>query len=155
QAAARAARKTAEVVKPSTARDFYLLANAAARRGRHAEALTWLDEVLKREPRHYWSWVQRGVCHEERKEYDLAAADFSMCVGLWPDFAWGHFNRARALGNCGRRDEAIRGYGDALRLDPRFVLARLNRGLALIELEHNREALDDFDQAAAAGHEDA
>src|SRR5262249_6651219 len=142
-----------EAVKPSSARDFYVLANADALRGRYAEALIWLDEVLKREPRHYWAWGQRGICHEDRKEDDLAAADFSMCVGLWPDFAWGHFNRARALGNCGRLDEAIRGYGDALRLDPQFVMARLNRGLALLELKRNREALDDFDRAVAAGCE--
>ncbi|HKB37977.1 MAG TPA: tetratricopeptide repeat protein [Gemmataceae bacterium] len=155
QAKAQTAREQAETVKPASARDFYLLARADARRGRYAKAIARLDEALRREPQHYWSWVQRGICHQERKEHDLAAADFSVCIGLWPDFAWGHFNRASALDHCGHREEAIRGYSEALRLDPAFVLARLNRGLARLELGQDREALADFDQAAAQGRDNA
>jgi tetratricopeptide (TPR) repeat protein len=131
------------------------MATADARRHHYAAALARLDEALQREPRHYWAWVQRGLCHHERKEYDLAAADFSVCVGLWPDFAWSHFNRACALAHGGRLEEAIRDYGKALRLDPSFGLAWLNRGLARRELGRHREALADFDKAAALGGEDA
>jgi tetratricopeptide (TPR) repeat protein len=154
-AAAQTTRKAASAIEPSSARDFYLMATADARRHRYAEALTRLDEALQHEPRHYWTWVQRGICHHEKKEYDLAATDFSVCVGLWPEFAWGHFNRACALDHGGRREEAIRSYGEALRRDPSFDLARINRGLARLELGRDREALADFEEAAARGRDDA
>src|SRR5262245_26542987 len=44
QAKAQTAREQAETVKPASARDFYLLARADARRGRYAKAIARLDE---------------------------------------------------------------------------------------------------------------
>jgi tetratricopeptide (TPR) repeat protein len=153
--AARVERERAETIEPATARDFYVLALALARAGRHAEAVARLDEALARNPKHYWSWLQRGICNQERKDYALAAADFGVCVGLWEDFAWGHFNRARALEFAGNREEAVRGYSRAVELDPGFALARVNRGLVRLELEQNAEALADLDRAAGPGRDDA
>ncbi len=154
-AAARTARDRAGQIEPASARDFYLLAMASARAGRYAEAVAQLDKALRREPKHYGAWVQRGICHQERGEHALAAGDFGVCVGLWPDFAWGHFNRACAADACGHREEAVRGFTEALRLDPDFVLARLDRGLARLEQEQYRAALEDLDAAARLGCDDA
>jgi serine/threonine protein kinase/tetratricopeptide (TPR) repeat protein len=149
---------TAATIEPVSARDHYLLATVHARRGTpegNARAVAELDRAIQINPRHYWSLVQRGICHRELGEHVLAAADFSNCIGLWPEFAWGYFNRGCALDQAGNRTQAILDYSAAIDRDPRFVLAFLNRGLARLELKQYQPALDDFDSAANLGRDDA
>jgi eukaryotic-like serine/threonine-protein kinase len=150
-----AARGVACSLAPSTARDFYLLGFALGRTRRYAEAIARLDEAVRLNPRHFWSWLQRGVCRQEQKQYDLAAADFSVCVGLRPDSPWGYFHRGTALAFGKHFVEAIQNYTEALRCDPAFRRAWLNRGLARQSLGQDREALADLDQAASLGLDDA
>src|SRR5207245_478229 len=87
-----------------------LLLLARARAGRQDKAIAHLNEALRLNPRHYWSCMQRGLCYQERGEAALAAGDFGACVGLWPDFAWGYFNRACARALGGKKTEAIEDY---------------------------------------------
>jgi serine/threonine protein kinase/tetratricopeptide (TPR) repeat protein len=155
KAEADAARRQADSIPPGDARDHYLLALGLTRAGRHEEALHHLEEALRQEPRHYWAWVQHGVCQRARGEPSLAAADFGVCVGLWPEFAWGYFNRASALAACGKRTEAVADYDRALQRDPELVPAYVNRGLARLELEQFAGALADFDRAVALGQDSA
>jgi tetratricopeptide (TPR) repeat protein len=156
-ARAAEARRIAGRTPATTARDHYALATTYARRGgsdQYARALAELDEALRLNPRHYWSSVQRGICHLEMGEPLLAAADFGQCVGLWPEFAWGYFNRGCVLDQGGRKAEAIADYTAALRRDPSFVPAAINRGLALLELKRYDEALADFDRVLGLGRGD-
>src|SRR5262249_26039052 len=128
---------------------------AHARAGRYREAIAELDEALRLNPRHYWSLLQRGICHQELGQLALAAGDFGACVGVWPEFAWGHFNRGYVLDRSGHKSEAIADYSAALDRDPDFVLAYLNRGLARLELKQYEPGLADFDSAARLGRDDA
>jgi serine/threonine protein kinase/Tfp pilus assembly protein PilF len=151
---AEEARRRAKQIPATTARDHRQVAESMARQG-GAEALraaiAELDEALKRDPRHYWSLVQRGICHLERGELVEAAGDFGHCMGLWPEFAWGHFNRGCVLDRAGDKVAAILDYSAALERDPELVPAYVNRGLARLELKQDAAALDDFDRAAALG----
>jgi tetratricopeptide (TPR) repeat protein len=150
QARARAAR-----IEPASARDRYLLAISFARKRRYADAVADLDAALRLNPDHYWSLLQRGLCHRERGELLLAANDFSRCAGLEPSFAWGHYNLGCVLDQAGKREEAIAAYTAALRCDAGFALARLNRGLAELELGRSAAALADLDEAVRLGRDDA
>jgi tetratricopeptide (TPR) repeat protein len=154
-AGAEADRAEAARTPPAGARDHYLLAMTYARRRQFGRALGQLEEAVRLNPQHYWSWLQRGLVHQERGEPALAAGDFGVCIGLWPDFAWGHFNRACALAQSGKRDEAIADYTRALECDRELLPARFNRGLALLESGRPGPALADFDAAAARGRDDA
>jgi tetratricopeptide (TPR) repeat protein len=154
---AEEARRVAERTPATTARDHYALATTFARRGGiegYTRALAELDEALRLNPRHYWSSVQRGICHLELGEPLLAAADFGQCIGLWPEFAWGYFNRGCVLDRGGRKAEAIADYTAALRRDPGFIPAVINRGLVLLELKRYDAALADFDRALGLGRRD-
>jgi serine/threonine protein kinase len=102
---ARAAREKAEGIRVATARDHYLLATALTCAGSAAaftQALAELDKALVLDPRHYWSWLQRGICHTELGELILAAGDFGQCTGLWPEFAWGQLKAIEALTTADR-----------------------------------------------------
>ncbi|MCI0464735.1 MAG: tetratricopeptide repeat protein, partial [Gemmataceae bacterium] len=152
---AAAARTRAEQIAAATARDHYLLATTYARRGRYAEAVQELDQALRLNPRHYWSLVQRGICHQELGRYTLATGDFGACIGLWPEFAWGYFNRGYALEKSGHRREALHDYTAALQRDPGLLMAYWNRGMVQLELKHYAPALADLQQAAELGRADA
>ena len=154
---AAAATRRADAQPAQTARDHYLAATAYARAGGRAgfeQAIASLDESLRLEPRHYWSWVQRGFCHYELGDRLMAVADFGHSSGLWPEFAWGYFNRARVLDESGKKAEAVRDYSAALARDPKFVAAAVNRGLAQLELGRHEAALKDFDLAFSLGRSD-
>lgn len=152
---AEKARKRAKKIKPTTLRDHYRLAMTFARAGQPAHAIQHLNEALRLNPRHYWSWMQRGLRNLELKQYALAASDFGACVGQWPHFFWGHFNRAYALAHCGNKAEAIQDYTLALKLDPQLKEAYFNRGLLNLELKQFRRALDDLQRCKELGKDDA
>jgi serine/threonine protein kinase/tetratricopeptide (TPR) repeat protein len=152
-------RTAAGQVQPHSARDHYLLATTYIRNYDHAEgastrALAELDEAIRLEPHHYWSFLQKGIVHQERGEYVEAAGAFGVCIGLWPDFAWGHFNRGYAYMKCGRLSEAIADYTAALERDPGFLLAYLNRGATRLKLHQEKAALADFRIAEDWGFDD-
>jgi serine/threonine protein kinase/Tfp pilus assembly protein PilF len=152
--AAEVARRRAERIPATTARDHYLIASSLARQGSPEglrSAITELDEALKLNPRHFWSLVQRGICHLERGELVAAAGDFGQCTGLWPEFAWGYFNRGCVLDRAGDKAAAVLDYTAALERDPGLVPAYVNRGLARLELRQEAPALADFDRAIALG----
>ncbi len=153
--AAAKARADADALQPHTARDFYLLAMTRARDRDFTGAITLLNEAVRKNPRHYWAWLQRGICHKECNDPVLAASDFASCIGLKPDFAWGYFNRAYALALCGRRAEALDDYTSALRFDPEFASAYVNRGLLRLDAGEAGPALEDFQAALDRGHDDA
>ncbi len=155
---AGSARLQAEQTPATTARDHYLLATSIVRQGgpdRLKAAIAELDLALQRDPRHYWSLVQRGICHLERGELVEAAADFGHCTGLWPEFAWGYFNRGCVFDRVGNQAAAILDFTAALDRDPGLIPAHVNRGLARLELKQYGPALEDFDRAGELGVHDA
>ena len=76
-------------------------------------------------------------------------------MGLWPEFAWGHFNLGLAHDRAGRKAEAVAAYSAALERSSGFPDASLNRGLVRLERKEFAAALADLTQAASAKPEDA
>jgi serine/threonine protein kinase/Flp pilus assembly protein TadD len=151
---AAAARAEAVHIPPASARDHYLLALGHTRARRYAEAVGELDRAILLNPRHYWSWSLRGLCHLHLGEATLAVADFSTCLGQAPE-AWVYWNRGYALYTAGQKAEAVRDFDAALRLDPTLASARWNRGMARLELGQYADALADFRAAGEAMPEEA
>jgi serine/threonine protein kinase/lipoprotein NlpI len=157
-AAANKARTKAEQIQPNSARDHYQLATTYIREGgidNQKKAVAELNQAVRLNPRHYWSYFQRGMCFKELGEYTLAVADFSTCIGLWPEFAWAHFNRGYVLHQVGKRKHARADYTAALERDSQFINAYVNRGLVKLELRQFTDALADYDIAARLGRDDA
>jgi eukaryotic-like serine/threonine-protein kinase len=149
---ARIAQDRASTIPTATARDHYLLAISYARRGGaddYRNAIAALNEALDLQPRHYWSAMQRGICHTELGEFAQAIGDFGTCTGLWPEHPWGYFNRGYVLDRMGLKADAINDYTAALHRDQSFVAALVNRGLARLELKQYRPALTDFNETIA------
>ncbi len=152
------ARRQAEAIPATVARDHYLLAISHARQGGtegYRQAIAELDEALKLNPKHYWSMLQRGICRMELGENVLAVGDFGACTGLWPEHSWGYFNRGYVLDRSGLKAQAIDDYTAAIERDPQFTAALVNRGLARLERKQYEDALADFDAALVIGRREA
>jgi eukaryotic-like serine/threonine-protein kinase len=150
-----AARAHAASLAPVTARDHYELATTYAFQRRYHKAVTELQRALEINPRHFWSWLQLGLCHESVGENVLAVGDHSACIALWPEFPWGHFNRGVLLNKLGKKKEARADFTAAVQLDPAFAQAYFNRGLIASDESRAAEALADLDRAASLGQDDA
>ena len=151
---ASASQRRADTTPAHTVRDHYLLATSHARRGgrgSYDQAIDELNRALRVNPRHYWSIVLRGICFLEKGDYVSASGDFGLCAGLRPDLSWGYFNRACVLDRSGRKAEAVEDYTTAIERDPRFIPARINRGMVLLQLRRYAGALDDFEAARGQG----
>ena len=159
EAASRAVREQTRSHEPSTAREYYLLATSLARQAR--SPADWhkvrdaLSKSLDRDDRYYWAWLQRAICYAELGDWPAAAGDFGVCIGQWPDFVYGYYNRGYALDRSGNRTAALEDYTRALERDPAFVPAYLSRGLLHLEEQRHQPALADLHEAVRRGQDDA
>ena len=78
-------------------------------------------------------------------------AAFSVCIGSAPKVAGAYYNRALAYVGQESYDLALRDYGHALRVDPTFAQAALNRGMLLFKLKRFAEAEGDLRLALRLG----
>ncbi len=144
-------RARAERIQPATARDFYLLGTTMAGQGQIDQAENYLSRAIALDPKRFWAWFALGLCHYDQGRYDIAAHDFTVCTVLAPTFAWPHMNRGIALAASNRLVEARAAYDQALRANPNFLEALVNRALCSLELGQAEEAAADLDRAMSLG----
>ena len=75
----------------------------------------------------------------------MAALALAGCLELSP--AEVAFRDGTDLQRQGEFEEAIAKYDEAVRLEPNFVNAYINRGLAYLGLDQYRRGVEDFDEA--------
>ncbi len=105
----------------------YNLALALVDAGRPADAEAQLDVLVAQVPDHHLGVARRAGMRAERAQ---RAAD--------------------AAATAGRLTEAVSGYTEVLANDPGRIRARLNRGMALLQLGDPGRAVDDLEAAGAA-----
>lgn len=82
----------------------------------------------------------RGTCALLARRYSEAAQDLGNSLALAPGNAPVLNNRASAYEGLGRKDKALSDYNAALRADPSFSKARLNKALLLFRTGRARQA---------------
>jgi serine/threonine protein kinase/tetratricopeptide (TPR) repeat protein len=147
-------RARAERQPPRDERDLTLLGTSLLASGDLPAAEVMLRSAIARDATSIWAWFALGHCHFEQGRYLEAAGDFSACVARGPDFAWNHFNRALALARAGRPFDALASYDRAVELAPDLLEARVDRGLAELELDEPERAAFDFRAAIDGGRKD-
>jgi tetratricopeptide (TPR) repeat protein len=89
----------------------------------------------------------RGISQRALKRFDLAVADYSKAIGLYPKHARYYVNRGNASRDMGKKQEAVEDYGRAISVDPKFALAYANRGHYFAEIAKTDDALKDLSMA--------
>jgi tetratricopeptide (TPR) repeat protein len=139
---------------PSSSHDWTLLGTTLLSSGDPAAAEEALRQALRLDCTSFWSWFMLGHCHYAQGRYVEAAGDFAACTSHGPQFAWAHFNRGLALARAGLLDGARDAYDYALRTDPAFSEALVNRALVELELDRVESALSDLTLAIRLGRKD-
>ncbi len=85
--------------------------------GRLEEALAHAGRAVAQSPG-TTALAARGTVHRARGDFAAALADLDAALALDPQFASGHYNRARCLVQMGRLPEAERAVGSVLRANP-------------------------------------
>ncbi|MBN9118593.1 MAG: protein kinase [Planctomycetes bacterium] len=116
---------------------------------RHREALPLLVRFCDRHPDHFQAWFARGVCHDALGQHADAAACFSVCLAVIPDFPLAVANRGIARLKQKRFPEAEADFTRALELKPGWTVALVNRGLARDGRRRWKEAEADYTAALA------
>jgi Tfp pilus assembly protein PilF len=86
---------------------------------------------------------ERGERAVERRDLTAAAYDYERALSLNPDYAQAHYGLAAVYEGLKKYDDAIREYGQAIRLDSRFGHARNN--LARLLLRRGKD--NDYEDA--------
>jgi tetratricopeptide (TPR) repeat protein len=93
-----------------------------------------------------WAYSNRGFAYTDKKDYELAIADFDQAIRFDPKDARTYNNRGNAYADKGDIDRAIADYDQAIRLDPNNVFAFFNRGNNYGEMKDYDRAIADFEQ---------
>lgn len=141
-------------VRPSAASDIIVAQQLHALK-RNDEALTLLDEVLRREPRNVAAWTGRGkVLSSLRREAD----SFDACeqaLAIAGPTAELLANSALALSHLGRHDDGLARLDEALRLEPDNRNALLVRLTVLLDAVRPDAAIEAARRALTLRPDDA
>jgi tetratricopeptide (TPR) repeat protein len=115
---------------PEIAEDRFAYGLALLRAGKTADARRELAEARRLSGDDYVAVNSLGVRLLFAEHYEQAAEFFREVVRQRPDYAQGHNNLGKALERMGRIEDAIIEFDRALRAQPGFQLAQLNRDAA-------------------------
>jgi tetratricopeptide (TPR) repeat protein len=117
---------------------------AAMTTGNDADCL----ETFRIDPKYAGAYYNRGNRYYDKKDYDLAIADFSEALRINPNSAESYTCRGNAYGN-GKKDydQAIADYNEALRIRPNYAWAYNCRGYAYSNKKDYDRAVADYNEA--------
>jgi tetratricopeptide (TPR) repeat protein len=144
-------RGEAAQMPPVSARDLFLLGAGLTQRGRHRDALPYLEQSTQTDPKNFSAWFVRGTVHLALDQPDLAAMCFGACVAIRDDFAPAWLNRGLAFTRMRMLDRACADYDRAIGLAADLAEAHIQRATARAARGDLAGASDDLTRALAIG----
>ncbi|MDB5305934.1 MAG: prkC 12 [Gemmataceae bacterium] len=132
-------------------RDLYLIGARLTQTGEHRRALPFLQKSTQLDPENFSAWFVRGTTHLALSQPELAAACFTACIAIRPDFAPAWLNRGIAFGGLKFFDLAAADFDRAIELDPTSAEAYIQRAVVRDATRDPRGAAEDFGRALATG----
>jgi serine/threonine protein kinase/tetratricopeptide (TPR) repeat protein len=120
------------------------------------EALPFLQEVSRREPQNFASWLRLGNFYVEmarlsgeRSYLDEAEHCYALGIALRPDIYWAYLNRGLVYLETKDFPHARSDFDQVLAMRPDLAMAFINRALARIGMRDFQGAVDDLTRALA------
>ncbi|MGB7415562.1 MAG: tetratricopeptide repeat protein [Thermosynechococcaceae cyanobacterium] len=129
------------------AEDFFAQGLILNTLGRHEEAISSYEQVIKFKPDYHKAFFYRGIDLSILGRYDEAISSYDEAIQFKPDDYEAFYNRGNILNDLRRYDEAISSYDKAIQFKPDLHEAFHNRGVALGCLGRDEEAIKSCDQA--------
>ena len=122
------------------------------------DAITYYDEVISLQPDASIlakTHAVRGSIYANKREYDLAIADWTKAIEKDPNEFMAYYGRGTIYGISGESGLAIKDYTMALELNPEFTEVYVPRGTAYVANGEVELAMDDYNTAIRLRPNDA
>jgi len=123
----------------------------------YRSALAEYTMALRLDPKHFNSYVNRGVAFEKMNKCENAVADFTKAIehgDTKMDKAYAFFNRGCCHAMLNKWEAARTDFGQALKVEPMNIHFRYNHAMALRKLELFGVALEDYQLTRALRNDD-
>ncbi|MDZ8053697.1 MAG: CHAT domain-containing protein [Aulosira sp. ZfuVER01] len=129
---------------------WFFKAEALISLGLIEEAVASCEEAIRIKPDYYqgWNWLGSVQC-DYLQQYEKAVISFDKAIKLKSDFCEAWINRAEALNNSRRYEEALASCNEALKLEcefEKYYETWNKRGIALRGLNRDEEAIASYDK---------
>jgi tetratricopeptide (TPR) repeat protein len=135
--------------KPSDAKMLYRRGRAFQEMGNTSEAKADFEAALDQDPNNFQVLLSLSSLHLDEKENEKALSYAFRAEEISGAPAMASLLKGRAFHRLGRTEEALKAYGNAIKIDPKFGQAYFNRGMLKIGLERKKQACEDFTLALA------
>ncbi len=132
---------------PEDAGAWYYLAGAQRLQEKLDDAIVSYTNSIKYLPEYGDAYLRRGIVWFKKGDYLVAALDFEFASSLNYNDPRPEMWRGLALSMVGQPRLAISAHSQAIKFDALYVPARVNRGLAYLELQDYIAASIDFSEA--------
>lgn len=126
-------------------RSMLILSNLREGKADAAEAL--LTAAIRENERDFDARMQRSELHLRSGRIEPARADIDVALSIQPTSAQAHYMLAKILEASQNPIGARQELGESMRLDPTFLLARLDMAQSLLRSNSQRSALDILNEA--------
>jgi len=125
---------------------YFLLGSVYRMNGDLDEALAAFSKSLELSPENGDAYLRRGIIWYYKGEYAIAILDFGQAAALVYADPRPEFWRGACFTKLDQPRLAIQAYSLALKYNPNYIPARVNRGLAYLSLDEFTPALIDFQE---------
>ncbi|MDZ4839382.1 MAG: tetratricopeptide repeat protein [Bacteroidota bacterium] len=132
--------------------------------GKYSESIIYFDRVIELKKDYTLAYNNRGNAWQQLGNYNKAIDDYRMAIQIDSTFAISYNNLGSAIYYKYNGDQEAASKSDlnlaleytdkAIRLDPNLCLAKRNKGLILLFLKRNSEALTTLQQAVSCAPND-
>ena len=147
---AELARHHANTLPASSSLDHFLLGQEQYREGAHQQAILAFQNVMQREPDHFWASYYLALCWLKTQHPDQAASCLTACLSQRRDVPWLYLLRASAWSELSQFVRAEEDFEAALAAalpdSARYGLL-INRGVMRIRQGRLDTAMGDLQQA--------
>jgi tetratricopeptide (TPR) repeat protein len=133
---------------PKDVRMLYNRGRAREEQGDFELAKADYEKALISDPNNFQVLLSLANLHFEQKNFNNSLLYSSKAVEIPGAPAMASFHKARALQQLGLSEDALKAYGNAIKLDKDFGQAYLNRGFLKLALKKNKGACEDFKLAS-------
>ena len=115
---------------------------------RYIDALESYNNALLEKPKFARAWFYKGVLYSnELNDYANGLDAFNKSIEIDKTLYESFYNIALIHQRWGNYSEALKNFNRTIELNPRWSWPRIGKGLSLISLKKNKEALESLDDA--------
>ena len=126
---------------------FFLIGTCHLQLKNFEEAIIYLNNSIKINPKFPYSYNSKGIVFSENKEFEEAIKNYNEAIFLKPDLFEAHLNKAISLKNIQKYEESFRSFEKCIEIESDNPKIYYNLGNLFSVTSKFKEAKSEFDKA--------